>query len=139
MQISNKKFDRAPSIRQLFPPKNLEESNGCDTCSVQFINHQCNTPETRTHQCYGSQPLLLKDVAPSPRNSISSVPSNALEHTVPMHQPVDRSSTSAISSLPVDHQLDIEHISASENASSSFPTFREFIMLAVYYLKFCTP
>ncbi|KAK7354731.1 hypothetical protein VNO80_20199 [Phaseolus coccineus] len=124
MQISSKKFDRAPSIRQLFPPKNLEESNGCDICSGQSINHQCNTPETRTHQCYGSKPLLLKDVAPSPRNSISSVPSNALEHTVPMHQLVEHSSTSAISSHQVDYQLDINHICSSE-PPSTFPTFRD--------------
>lgn len=124
MQISSKKFDRAPSIRQLFPPQNLEESNGCVICSGQSFNHQCNTQETRTHQCYGSKPLLLKDVAPSPRNSISSV-SNALEHTVPMHQLVDRSATSPISSHQVDYQLDIDHICSSEAPSSSFPAFRD--------------
>lgn len=116
MQISGKKFERAPSIRQLFPPKNLEER--------------------KAHECYGSKPLLLKDVAPSPINSTSSVPSNALEHTVPVHKQVDCSSTSVISSLQDDHQ---EYICSSESSSSSFPAFRKFNMLAVYYLKFCTP
>ncbi|QCE13415.1 ankyrin repeat-containing protein At5g02620-like isoform X2 [Vigna unguiculata] len=122
MEISGKKFDRAPSIRQLFPPKNLAESNGLDTCSVQSINHQCNTPETIAHECYGSKPLLLKDAAPSPRNSTSSVPSNALEHTVTVHQQVDRPSTSVISSLQVDHQ---DHVCSSESPSSSSPVFRD--------------
>ncbi|XP_014492755.1 uncharacterized protein LOC106755162 isoform X2 [Vigna radiata var. radiata] len=102
MQISGKKFERAPSIRQLFPPKNLEER--------------------KAHECYGSKPLLLKDVAPSPINSTSSVPSNALEHTVPVHKQVDCSSTSVISSLQDDHQ---EYICSSESSSSSFPAFRD--------------
>ncbi|KAK7413007.1 hypothetical protein VNO78_04821 [Psophocarpus tetragonolobus] len=102
MQISSKKFDRAPSIRQLFPPKNLEENNGCETSSLQFINHQHNTPESRIHQCYISKPLLLEDVATSPRNSVSSIPSNANEHAVSIYQLVDRSSSSAISSLQGD-------------------------------------
>ncbi|WVZ20522.1 hypothetical protein V8G54_007844 [Vigna mungo] len=101
MQISGKKFERAPSIRQLFPPKNLEER--------------------KAHECYGSKPLLLKDVAPSPTSSTSSVPSNALEHIVPVHQQVDRSSTSVISSL----QDDQEYICSSESSSSSFPAFRD--------------
>ncbi|CAJ1975908.1 unnamed protein product [Sphenostylis stenocarpa] len=125
MQISSKKFDRAPSIRQLFPPKNIEERNRCDPCSVQFINHESYTPETRTHQCYSSKPLLLKDVAPSPRNSTSSIPSDAIEHTVSIHQLVNRSNASAVSSFQVDDQLDVEHINSSETPSSSFPAFRD--------------
>ncbi|RDX67198.1 Ankyrin repeat-containing protein ITN1, partial [Mucuna pruriens] len=108
MQISSKKFDRAPSIRQLFPPKNLEESN--DKCSFQVINHQC----------YSSKPLLLEDVAPSPRNFLSSIPSNAIEHAVSIYQPVDRSSTSAISSEP---------------SSSLFPPLSNFNVPIVHYLQ----
>ncbi|KAG4990598.1 hypothetical protein JHK87_024055 [Glycine soja] len=125
MQISSKTFDRAPSIRQLFPPKNLEEGNGCDTCSVQFINHQCDTPESRIHQCYSSKPLMLEDGTPSPRNSISSIPSNSIEHAVSIYQQVDRSSTSAISPLQVNDQMVIQHINSSEPPSSSFPAFRD--------------
>ncbi|XP_052731772.1 uncharacterized protein LOC108330132 isoform X2 [Vigna angularis] len=106
MQISGNKFERAPSIRQLFPPKNLEERNGLDKYSVQSINHQSNTPENIAHGFYGSKPLLLKDVPPSPRNSTSSLPSNAIEHTVPVHQQIDPSSS-------------------SESSSSSFPAFRD--------------
>lgn len=137
MQISSKTFDRAPSIRQLFPPKNLEEGNGCDTCSVQFINHQCDTPESRIHQCYSSKPLMLEDGTPSPRNSISSIPSNSIEHAVSIYQQVDRSSTSAISPLQVNDQMVIQHINSSEPPSSSFPAFSKFNLLIVHYLKFC--
>ncbi|TKY72713.1 Ankyrin repeat-containing protein [Spatholobus suberectus] len=132
MQISSKKFDRAPSIRRLFPPKNLEESNVCDTCSVQFLNRQCNTAESRIHQGSSSKPLLLEDVAPSPRDSISSIPSNVIEHAVSIYQVVDQSSTSAISSLQVDDQLDIEHINSSEPPSNSFPAFRDKIPMNLH-------
>ncbi|KAK7329277.1 hypothetical protein VNO77_23432 [Canavalia gladiata] len=126
MQVSNRRFERAPSIRQLFPPKNHDKINGCETCSVPFINHQCNnTSESQICQCYSSKPLLLENVAPTPRNSISSTPSHGIEHAVSIYQVVQRPSTSAIPSLHVDDQLDLQPINSSGTPSSSFPAFRD--------------
>lgn len=129
MQISSKKFERAPSIRQLFPPKNHDGTNGCETCSVQFINPQCNTSKSQFHQCYSSKPLLLEDVARTPRNSISSIPSHGMEHTVSMCESVDRSSTFVIPSIQV------EHLTSSESSPITSPTFGKFNLLTVILLK----
>ncbi|XP_027338572.1 ankyrin repeat-containing protein At5g02620-like isoform X2 [Abrus precatorius] len=123
MQVSSKKFERTPSIQKVFPPKNNGEITGCDTCSVQFINHQCNPSESQICQCYGSKPLLLEDVAPSPINLSSSIPAHAMERAVSIYQLVPPSSTSAIPPLHAGDQLDLEHINFSGPRSSSFPVF----------------
>ncbi|KAJ1393072.1 PGG domain [Sesbania bispinosa] len=132
MQISNKKFERAPSIRQLFPPKNQDGINGCDTCSIQLISYHCNTSQNQIHQCYSSKPLQLEDAAPSPRNSTSSIPSHGMEHAVSIYGLVNRSSTSTILPLQVDDQLDTEHINSSESNPSSQPAFRDKVQMNLH-------